>query len=208
MRTRTQLLYKYLFDRILGIILTVFLFPIFAFIALAIKLNDGDPVFFRQKRLGLYGSPFVIWKFRTMNDKKDRSGRLLPDEQRLTSIGKIIRSMSIDELPELFNVIKGDMSIIGPRPLLMQYLDRYTHEQARRHEVKPGITGWAQVNGRNAITWGDKFKLDLWYVDHQSFKLDLKIIGLTVWKILKREGINEPGQATMQEFMGSNPRKS
>jgi sugar transferase EpsL len=137
-----------------------------------------------------------------MADKRDLQGDLLPDAERLISFGRFLRSTSLDELPELFNVLKGEMSLIGPRPLLTQYLDRYTPEQMRRHEVKPGITGWAQVNGRNALTWEDKFKLDVWYVDHQSFWLDLKIIALTLWKIIKREGINQPGQATAEEFKG------
>jgi sugar transferase EpsL len=141
-----------------------------------------------------------------MTDARDRNGHPLPDEKRLTPFGKILRSTSLDELPELLNVLKGDLSLVGPRPLLMQYLDRYTPEQMRRHEVKPGITGWAQVNGRNAITWEDKFELDVWYVDHQSFWLDLKIIAITVWKILKREGISQPGQATAEEFKGSGGR--
>ncbi len=144
----------------------------------------------------------MLYKFRTMRDDKDKNGTLLPDDKRLTMLGTLMRSTSIDELPELWNILKGDMSLVGPRPLLMQYLERYTPEQARRHKVQPGITGWAQVNGRNAITWEEKFKLDVWYVDHQSFRLDLKIIFLTIWKILKREGINQPGQATMEEFKG------
>jgi sugar transferase EpsL len=143
-----------------------------------------------------------MYKFRTMTDARDPQGNLLPDNQRLTPLGRFLRSTSLDELPELFNVLRGDMSMVGPRPLLMQYLDRYSTEQARRHTVKPGITGWAQVNGRNAVTWEDKFKLDVWYVDNQSFSLDLKIIALTVWKILKREGISQPGQATAEEFKG------
>jgi lipopolysaccharide/colanic/teichoic acid biosynthesis glycosyltransferase len=141
-----------------------------------------------------------------MIDRRDESGHPLPDVQRLTTLGRCLRSSSLDELPELFNVLKGDMSLVGPRPLLMKYLDRYTPEQARRHEVKPGITGWAQVNGRNALTWEEKFRLDVWYVDNMSFWLDLKILALTVWQILKREGINQPGQATAEEFMGQ-PRQ-
>jgi sugar transferase EpsL len=155
---------------------------------------------------GLHGRPFTIYKFRTMTDKRGEDGNLLPDGERLTRLGRFLRMTSMDELPEFFNVIKGDMSIVGPRPLLMQYLDRYTPEQARRHEVKPGITGWAQVNGRNAITWEDKFKLDVWYVDNWSPWLDVKIIAMTIWKILKREGISPPGQATMEEFFEKNGR--
>jgi lipopolysaccharide/colanic/teichoic acid biosynthesis glycosyltransferase len=160
----------------------------------------GKPIFFKQLRPGLNGKPFEIYKFRTMTERNDENGMLMNDKERLTRIGRFLRSTSLDELPELINVLKGNMSIVGPRPLLMQYLDRYTPEQARRHEIKPGITGWAQVNGRNAITWEDKFKLDVWYVDNQSLWLDLKIIGMTVLKVLKREGISQEGQATMSEF--------
>ena len=174
-----------------------------AFITLLIRLTMGKPVFFRQVRPGLYTRPFVIYKFRTMTNRCYANGCLLPDCDRLTRLGKFLRSTSLDELPELFNVVKGDMSIVGPRPLLIRYLDRYTPEQMRRHEVKPGLTGWSQVNGRNAITWEDKFKLDVWYVDHRSFRLDLKIIGMTLLKVLKREGISQPGEATMEEFRGS-----
>jgi len=160
-------------------------------------------VLFKQARPGLYGKAFTIYKFRTMSGNHSESGNLLPDRERMTNLGIFLRATSLDELPELFNVLKGDMSLVGPRPLLMKYLDRYTPEQARRHEVRPGITGWAQVNGRNAISWEDKFKLDVWYVDHQSFILDLQILFMTIWKILKREGITQPGQATMEEFKGS-----
>jgi sugar transferase EpsL len=157
---------------------------------------------FRQTRPGLHGQPFMIYKFRTMKDSWDSQGKLLPDEERLTPFGKFLRSSSLDELPELLNVLKGEMSLVGPRPLLMQYMQRYTPEQKRRHDVRPGITGWAQVKGRNAIAWEDKFALDIWYVEHLSLWLDLKIIGLTLWKILKREGINQSGHATAEEFMG------
>jgi len=160
----------------------------------------GRPVIFRQQRPGFLGKPFTIYKFRTMTDAQDENGHILPDAERLTRLGRFLRSTSLDELPELWNVLKGDMSFVGPRPLLMEYLGRYTPQQARRHEVKPGITGWAQVNGRNALTWEEKFKLDVWYVDNIGFRLDMKIIAMTVWKILKREGINQPGQATMEEF--------
>jgi len=163
----------------------------------------GWPVLFRQQRPGLRGQLFTLLKFRTMREARDARGNLLSDAERLTAVGRFLRSTSLDELPELFNVLKGDMSLVGPRPLLMQYLDRYTPEQARRHEVKPGITGWAQVNGRNALSWERKFELDVWYVDHQSFWLDLKIIAMTIWKIIRREGINQPGQATAEEFKGS-----
>ena len=177
--------------------------PLMAFVALLIRFTMGPPVLFRQVRLGLHGKPFVMYKFRTMLDLRDEQGNLLPDEKRLTPLGRFLRSTSLDELPQLFNVLKGDMSLVGPRPFLMEYLDRYTPEQFRRHEVKPGITGWAQVNGRNALTWEEKLKLDVWYVDHWSLWLDLKILALTPWKVIKREGINHPGQATMEEFKGS-----
>ena len=178
----------------------IVLSPLILFICVILGTEIGKQIFFRQDRPGYKGKPFKMYKFRTMTDRKDQKRQLLPDNERLTRIGRFLRSASLDELPELINVLKGDMSIVGPRPLLMQYLDRYSPEQARRHEVKPGITGWAQVNGRNAITWEDKFKLDVWYVDNQSLWLDLKIIGMTVLKVLKREGISQPGKATMEEF--------
>ncbi len=163
----------------------------------------GRPIFFKQARPGLYGKPFVLYKFRTMLDLRDQTGKMLPDERRLTSFGRWLRSTSLDELPVLFNVLKGDMSLVGPRPLLMEYLDRYTTEQARRHEVKPGITGWAQINGRNAISWEEKFALDVWYVDNWSLLLDFRIIFLTILKVLKHEGISADGHVTMPEFKGS-----
>lgn len=172
-------------------------------IAIMIRLELGRPVIFKQLRPGKNGKTFFLNKFRTMRELRDDNGRLIPDKYRLTALGKILRKWSLDELPELWNVIKGDMSLVGPRPLLLVYLDRYTPEQARRHEIKPGITGWAQVNGRNAITWEEKFDLDAWYMAHFSFWLDLEIIAMTVWKIIKREGINQPGQATMEEFLGT-----
>ena len=174
--------------------------PLLCLLALVVWLSEGKPVFFRQTRPGKDGRPFVIYKFRTMKDRRDQEGGFLLDEKRLTPVGKILRSTSLDELPELLNVLKGEMSIVGPRPLLMRYLERYTSEQARRHDVKPGITGWAQVNGRNAITWENKFKLDVWYVDNASLSLDLKIICMTIWKILRREGISQPGHATAEEY--------
>ena len=170
---------------------------------LLIQLKQEKQVLFRQMRPGKDGRAFGIVKFCTMNNCCDEDGCLLPDAARLTRLGKLLRKTSLDELPELFNIIKGDMSIVGPRPLLMQYLDRYTPEQARRHDVKPGLTGWAQVNGRNALSWEEKFALDVWYVDHWSLRLDLKIIGMTVLKVLKREGISAEGHATAEEFMGS-----
>lgn len=195
---------KSIFDLSIAVPAMIILSPLLVLIGILVRLKIGSSVIFRQVRPGLHGKPFTIYKFRTMTDKRDEDGNPLPDGERLTRLGRFLRKTSLDELPELLNVIKGDMSIVGPRPLLMQYLDRYTPEQARRHEVKPGITGWAQVNGRNAITWEDKFRLDVWYVDHMSFLLDIKIIFLTIWKILKREGINQPGQATAGEFKGAN----
>jgi sugar transferase EpsL len=156
-------------------------------------------MYYRGKRLIV----FTLLKFRTMTDRRNNSGQLLPDTDRLTALGQFLRRTSLDELPELINVLRGDMSLVGPRPLLVQYLERYTPEQARRHEVKPGITGWAQVNGRNAISWEEKFQLDVWYVDHCSFWLDMKILFLTIWKVLQREGINQDGQTTMMEFLGN-----
>lgn len=187
-------------DLVFSMCLTVLLIPLLLLLAIFVRLKLGSPILFRQQRPGLQGRPFTIYKFRTMTDSRDQFGNLLPDAERLTSFGQSLRSTSLDELPELFNVLKGDMSLVGPRPLLLQYLERYTSEQARRHDVKPGITGWAQVNGRNAITWQDKFKFDVWYVDNQSLSLDLKIVALTAWKILKREGITQSGQATAEEF--------
>ncbi|MBP9014440.1 MAG: sugar transferase [Smithella sp.] len=191
---------KRLFDLALSVPALVILLPVLAVLALLVRITLASPVLFRQLRPGFQGKPFELYKFRTMNNKCDQDGKLLPDAERLTRLGRFLRATSIDELPELFNVLKGDMSLVGPRPLLMQYLDRYTPEQARRHEVRPGITGWAQVNGRNAITWEEKFKLDVWYVDNVSLLLDVKIILMTIWKIIKREGINQKGQATMEEF--------
>ena len=194
---------KRIFDLISAIPSIMLLAPCLIVIWFLVRLTLGAPALFRQVRPGLYGRPFTIYKFRTMTDEQDKDGKLLPDGERLTPFGRFLRKTSMDELPELFNVIKGDMSIVGPRPLLMQYLNRYTPEQARRHDVRPGITGLAQVNGRNAISWEDKFKLDVWYVDNWSFWLDVKIIFLTIWKILKREGINQPGQSTAKEFKGA-----
>ncbi|MFA4915068.1 MAG: sugar transferase [Syntrophales bacterium] len=194
---------KRAFDLILTIPALIILLPFLVIIAVLIKIQLESSVFFRQKRPGWHGKPLWLLKFRTMTDSHDANGALLPDGERLTRLGRFLRKASLDELPELLNVIKGDMSLVGPRPLLMQYLDRYTPEQARRHNVKPGITGWAQVNGRNAISWEEKFKLDVWYVDNQSFWLDIKIIVLTIWKILNQENINQPGQATAEEFRGN-----
>ena len=193
---------KRLFDIALTIAALILLAPLLAVIAMISIFYLGSPVLFRQQRPGRLGKPFLLYKFRTMTNTKDVTGALLTDAERLTGYGRFLRATSLDEFPELFNVIKGDMSLVGPRPLLMDYLSLYTVEQMRRHEVKPGITGWAQVNGRNAITWEEKFKLDVWYVDNQSFLLDLKIIFMTIGKILKREGISQLGQATMEEFRG------
>lgn len=172
-------------------------------LALAIRFRMGAPVFFHQVRPGVRGQPFRMLKFRTMSDARGPDGHLLPDAERLTPLGRFLRSSSLDELPELWNVLRGDMSLVGPRPLLMEYVPLYTPEQARRHEVRPGITGWAQVNGRNALSWEAKFALDVWYVDNQSFWLDLKILWLTVWRVLKRDGISADGEATMPRFRGS-----
>jgi sugar transferase EpsL len=194
---------KHVFDLAIALLALIVLSPVMGLIALLVWVRFGSPVLFCQRRPGLHGKPFTIYKFRSMIDAYDEDGNLLPDARRLNGLGRFLRGTSLDELPELFNVLKGDMSLVGPRPLMMQYLERYTPEQMRRHEVKPGVTGWAQVNGRNAITWEQKFALDVWYVDHWSLRLDLKIIALTAWKILAREGISQPGQATMEEFMGT-----
>jgi len=179
--------------------------PVVAVVAVATAATIGRPVLFRQTRPGLGGSPFDIAKFRTMTNERDASGALLPDEQRLTSVGRLVRGLSLDELPQLWNVLRGDMSLVGPRPLLVRYLDRYTPEQARRHEVPPGITGWSQVNGRNALSWEQKFALDVWYVDHAGLALDLKILAFTAIKVLRRDGVAAAGHATMPEFMGNAP---
>lgn len=192
------------FDLLVSTLSLLILSPLLAITSLAVLLSYGLPILFRQKRPGYREKPFTIYKFRTMVDEYDSRGNLLPDESRLNWLGRVLRASSIDELPELFNVFKGEMSIVGPRPLLMQYLERYNPEQARRHEVLPGITGWAQINGRNAITWEDKFRYDVWYIDNWSIWLDLKIIGLTIWKTLLREGINQPGHISASEFMGSD----
>ena len=193
---------KRLFDIIATSATILILSPVIITAALIVRLKMGVPVFFKQKRPGLHGKPFIIYKFRTMTDKKDHDGKVLPDEMRLTPLGKFLRRFSIDELPQLFNVIRGDLSLVGPRPLLMEYLALYTPESARRHDVKPGITGWAQVNGRNALSWDERFKLDVWYVDNRSFMLDLKILWLTLIKVFRKEGINQNGHATMEKFKG------
>jgi len=196
---------KRLFDLTAALALLVLLSPLLLLLSVLVWMFHGWPVFFRQERPGYRGQPFALYKFRSMTNARDRQGNLLPDEQRLTSFGRFLRSFSLDELPELFNVLRGEMSLVGPRPLLMRYLARYSPEQMRRHEVLPGITGWAQVNGRNALTWQEKFRLDVWYVDHWSFWLDLKILALTIWKVLKREGIDQNGRISAEEFMGNVP---
>jgi len=199
---------KRLLDIVVSGLVLLVLSPLIILISICVLIYHGKPILFRQIRPGYGGKPFVILKFRTMTDIRADSGLLLPDAERLTHLGKFLRATSLDELPEFFNVLRGEMSLVGPRPLLMQYLDRYTPEQARRHEVLPGITGWAQVNGRNTLTWEDKFHCDVWYVDHWSFSLDIKILLLTLWKALIREGINQPGQVTAEEFMGTKSNQS
>lgn len=197
---------KRFFDLLVSLLLMILLSPLMLVIAILVRIKLGRPVLFSQARPGLHGKLFNIYKFRTMRDLYGPDGQLLPDGERLTSFGRFLRASSLDELPELFNVIKGEMSLVGPRPLLPAYLERYTPEQARRHDVLPGITGWAQINGRNALSWEDKFKLDLWYVDHHSLWVDLKILVITLWKAIKREGISTPGNPTAPEFMGSNEK--
>ena len=186
-----------------SIFLLIVLLPILLLAMLVVRLKMGAPVFFRQQRPGKDGKPFEMIKLRSMLGTVDSKGKPLPDDKRLTRLGKFLRSTSIDEFPALWNVIKGEMSLVGPRPLLMEYLPLYNEQQNRRHDVKPGITGWAQVNGRNAISWEDKFELDVWYVENRSLLLDLKILFLTVWKVFKRDGISAPGQATQSKFLGS-----
>jgi sugar transferase EpsL len=202
-RGREMKLGKRIFDLLLAAMLAVLLFPLLGVIAMLVRLLLGAPVLFAQQRPGLHGKPFFIYKFRTMTDARDEDGNLLTDAERCPSFGRFLRSSSLDELPELWNVFKGEMSFVGPRPLMMEYLDRYSPEQARRHDVMPGITGWAQVNGRNAISWQEKFKLDVWYVDNYNFILDFKILWLTLAKVLKREGISAPGELTATEFLGN-----
>ncbi|MDG3072779.1 sugar transferase [Bacillus halotolerans] len=194
---------KRLFDLTAAILLLCCTGVIILFTIAVVRLKIGSPVFFKQVRPGLHGKPFTLYKFRTMTDERDSEGNLLPDAVRLTKTGRLIRKLSIDELPQLLNVLKGDLSLVGPRPLLMDYLPLYTKQQARRHEVKPGITGWAQVNGRNAISWEKKFELDVWYVDNRSFLLDLKILFLTVRKVLVSEGIQQTNHVTAERFTGS-----
>jgi sugar transferase EpsL len=193
---------KRLFDLVLTIPGLVIISPLLIIISLLVWLFLGYPVLFRQVRGGYRGNRFEVLKFRSMTNRKDQQGNLLPDAERLTRFGRFLRSTSLDELPELFNVVRGEMSLVGPRPLYAKYLDRYTAGQARRHEVLPGMAGWAQVNGRNALTWEEKFSLDVWYVDHWSLGLDIKILTVTIWKALRREGISQPGYVTAEEFLG------
>ncbi len=195
---------KRFFDLFMALTLLLLLLPLIALIALLIRWRTGYPVLFRQQRPGLYGKPFYIYKFRTMSDAMNEKSELLSDMERLTPTGRWMRRFSLDEVPQLFNVLKGDLSMVGPRPLLMEYLPLYSPEQARRHEAKPGITGWAQVNGRNAITWEEKFEYDVWYVDHQSFRLDMKIMWMTLIKVLRSEGISQDGHVTMEKFGGTS----
>ena len=196
-------IFKRLFDLAFATILLLIISPLLFILTMLIRLKLGSPIFFTQARPGLQGATFCMVKFRTMTDERDVAGHLLSDVERLTGFGKFLRASSLDELPELWNVLKGDMSLVGPRPLLMEYLPLYSAEQARRHAVRPGITGWAQVNGRNAIGWEEKFKLDVWYVDNQSMLLDVKILWMTVKKVLIRDGISAKGEATMPKFMGT-----
>ena len=195
---------KRLFDFVFSLLALIILSPIVLVTAFLVRLFIGTPVLFKQQRPGYRGHPFFIYKFRSMRDAVDRDGNPLPDSERLTGFGRLLRSLSLDELPELFNILRGEMSFVGPRPLLMEYLEHYSPEQMRRHDVLPGLTGWAQINGRNALTWEDKFKLDVWYVDHWSFWLDIKILFLTAWKVIRREGISQPGHATAEKFTGNS----
>jgi sugar transferase EpsL len=194
---------KIIFDLIVSSCVLFVFAPFILCLSILVKMQLGSPVLFVQTRPGLSGKAFRVFKFRTMTDDRNALGCLLPDGQRLTRFGHFLRTWSLDELPELLNVIKGDMSLVGPRPLLMEYLSRYDTHQARRHEVKPGITGWAQVNGRNALTWGERFELDIWYVDNRSFLIDLRILWMTVWAVLNRRGICHEGSATMEKFKGT-----
>lgn len=197
---------KGLADRGIGLFLLFVLSPFLALMALLIWIAQGSPIFFLQMRSGLGGRPFQIVKFRTMDDRKDASGRALADEMRLTAAGRLLRATSLDELPTLWNVICGELSLVGPRPLVVRYLGRYSREQARRHSLMPGITGWAQIHGRNRLSWEQKFALDLWYVDHWNLGLDCRILAMTIWRVLRQDGISSLGQATSEEFMGSGSR--
>jgi sugar transferase EpsL len=195
---------KRFFDLVVSITALIGLFPLLIFLSLLVRIFLGSPVFFQQIRPGMNGKPFKMFKFRSMTSALDENGNLLPDQDRLTRFSRFLRSTSLDELPGLWNVLKGDMSLVGPRPLLMEYLPLYSSEQARRHQMRPGITGWAQINGRNALNWKDKFELDVWYVDNQTFWLDIKILFLTVKKVIIREGISAKGTPTAAKFTGNN----
>lgn len=195
---------KRLLDITISLIALIFLLPLMLLIYLSVRINLGGPAFFLQERVGKENKIFKMIKFRTMKNSTDKNGNLLSDNERVTKFGSFLRSFSLDELPELINILKGDMSLVGPRALLVQYLGLYNDEQIRRHEVLPGLTGWAQINGRNSITWSEKFKLDVWYVDNWSLWLDIKIFFLTFWKVLKREGINQSESVTMEYFNGTN----
>ena len=200
-----QAFIKRVFDIIVSILGILVLSPLMLILLACVRIKLGSPALFKQERPGKSGIVFTMYKFRSMTDAKEPDGTLLPDAERLTSFGSLLRRTSLDELPELFNILKGDMSVIGPRPLLVRYLPRYSARQARRHEVRPGLTGWAQVNGRNTISWNDKFELDVWYVDNLSFITDVKIFLMTITSVLKREGISQENHATMKEFMGNDP---
>jgi len=204
-RRKLHLWIKKFVDETIALLLLLILSPLIGAIALLVWATMGRPLLFRQTRSGLCGRPFQIIKCRTMTDKQNSSGRALPDAIRLTAVGRFLRATSLDELPELWNVVRGEMSLVGPRPLMAQYLERYSPEQARRHDVMPGITGWAQINGRNDLSWEDKFALDVWYVDNWGLALDFRILVKTFWQVLKREGISRSGHATAPEFMGNSP---
>jgi len=194
---------KRLFDLMVAISGVCLLWPLLLLLGLLVRIKLGSPVLFSQQRPGLHGKPFYIYKFRSMTDARDENDNLLPDAERLPPFGQLLRRLSLDELPQLFNVVKGDLSLVGPRALLMEYLPLYSDDQARRHDVKPGITGWAQVNGRNAISWEEKFDYDVWYVDHQSFMLDMKILWMTLLKVVQSDGVSQTGHVTMEKFRGS-----
>jgi sugar transferase EpsL len=195
---------KRVFDLASSLFGLILLSPILLILAILVWLKIGHPIFYRQQRPGYKGKPFFIYKFRSMTGARDSDGDLLPDSERLTRLGRFLRSSSLDELPEIINILRGEMSWVGPRPLLMQYLERYTPEQMRRHDVLPGVTGWAQVNGRNVLSWQEKFRLDVWYVDHWNFWLDIRILLMSVGKVIRREGISQEGHATAEEFMGDD----
>jgi sugar transferase EpsL len=199
---------KRVIDVVISLMTLIIFSPVIVLIGILVKWKLGSPIIFKQQRPGLNGRPFYLYKFRSMTEWKDKNGSLLSDEQRMTSFGYFLRKFSIDELPQFINVLKGDLSLVGPRPLLMEYLPLYTEEQAIRHLVKPGITGWAQINGRNTITWEEKFKLDVWYVKHQSLLLDLKILWLTIWKLFRPVGINQDGHVTVESFTGAESNES